>query len=116
MSVFDIDNKYPDDDFWIKEGFFDVRKPGIWIWSGPKHLHWNISDTGTCWGNVNIQVIYTKYKKDFTITLGNTGLFGDHDNELEFETLVLQNPTQQEIEMALSKEFLSSRLTYKHNK
>lgn len=114
MSVFDIDNKYPDDNFWIKEGFFDVRKPGIWIWSGPKYLHWNISDTGTCWGNVNIQVIYTKSNKDLTIALGNTGLFGG-TQEVEFETLVLQNPTQQEIEMSLSKDFLSSRLTYKHN-
>lgn len=115
MSVFDVDNKYPDENFWRENGFIYIGKPGIWLWNGPKHLHWNISDTGTCWGNVNIQVIYTKSNKDLTIALGNTGLFGDHDNEVEFETLVLHNPTQQEIEMSLSKDFLSSRLTYKHN-
>lgn len=114
MSIFDTDNKYPDDNFWKERGFFDLRKPGIWIWGGPKHLHWDISETGTRWGNVNIQVIYAKYKKDFVITLGNTGLFGDHDNEVEFDPVELHNPTRQEIEMALTEKFLSSRLTYKH--
>lgn len=114
MGLLDIEDKYPDDNFWLEEGFFDIRKPGIWIWAGPKHLHWDISDTGTRWGNVNILVKYNKYKKDLEITLGNTGLFGDYDNEVEFEPLVLQNPTQQEIEMALTEKFLSSRLTYKH--
>ena len=114
MSIFDTDNKYPDDNFWLEEGFFDIRKAGIWIWSGPKHLHWKISDTWSRWGNVNIQVVYNKYKKDLKITKGHTGLFGDYDNEVEFEPLVLQNPTQQEIEMALTEKFLSSRLTSKH--
>jgi hypothetical protein len=114
MSIFDTDNKYPDDNFWRKNGFIYIGKPGIWIWCGPRLLHWDISDTGTRWGNVNIQVIYAKYKKDFVITLGNTSLFGDHNDEVEFETLVLQNPTQQEIEMALTEKFLSGRLTYKH--
>ena len=114
MSIFDTDGKYPDDNFWLENGFFDLHKPGIWIWSGPRHLHWDLSGTGTRWGNVNIQVIYNKYKKDLKITKGHTSLFGDCDNEVEFEPLILQNPTQQEIEMALTDKFLSSRLTYKY--
>ena len=113
-SIFDTENIYPNDDFWLEEGFFNLRKRGLWIWSGARHLHWNISDTGTRWANVNIQVIYDKYKKDLKITKGNTGLFGDCDNEVEFEPITLHKPTQQEIEMALSSKFLSSRLTYKH--
>lgn len=111
MSVFDIDNKYPDDDFWIKEGFFDVRKPGIWIWSGPKYLHWNISDTGTSWGNVRICAEYEKFKKTLKIFQGSSSFYYD---ELDFDPVELHNPTQQEIEMALTVDFLSSRLTYKY--
>lgn len=114
MSIFDTDGKYPDDNFWREKEFFDIRKPGIWIWNGPKYLHWNTTNTTTCWGNVNIRVTYHKYKKDLEITLGNTGLFGDHDDEVEFEPFILHRPTCQEIELALTNEFLSSRLTYKY--
>ena len=114
MSLLDIEDKYPDDNFWLENGFFDLHKPGIWMWCGPRHLHWNLSGTGTRWGNVNIRVMYHKYKKEFEITKGHTGLFGDCDNEVEFEPLILYRPTQQEIEMALTDDFLSSRLTYKN--
>lgn len=116
MSVLDIEDKYPDCNFWLERGFVDLRRPGIWIWCGPRHLHWDISGTETRFGNVNIRVIYNKYKKEMEIAKGHTGLFGDYDNEVEFEPLVLYKPTQQEIEMALTDNFLSSRLTYKHNK
>lgn len=114
MSILDIEDKYPDDNFWFENGFFDLRNPGIWMSCDPRHLHWNLSGTGTRWGNVNIRVIYRKYKKELEITKGNTGLLGDCDNEVEFEPLVLHNPTQHEIEMALTDDFLSSRLTYKY--
>lgn len=114
MSIFDTENIYPNDDFWFENGFIDLRKMGIWIWCGPKHLHWDISDMGTRFGNVNIMVKYNKYKKDLEITLGDTGLFGDCDDEVDFEPIELHKPTQLEIEMALSEEYLSSRLTYKH--
>ena len=77
-------------------------------------MHWDLSSTATRWGNVNIRVIYNKYKKDLEIAKSHTGLFGDCDNEVEFEPIVLHKPTQQEVEMVLSNEFLSSRLTYKH--
>lgn len=114
MSIFDTDNKYPDDNFWREQRFTSLRNAGLWVWYGPRHLHWKISDTWSRWGNVNIRVIYNKYKKDLEIALGNTGLFGDHDNEVEFEPIILHNPTQQEIELALTDNFLSSRLTHKH--
>ena len=113
-SIFDTEEIYPNDDFWLEKGFFDIKKSGLWIWSGIRHLHWDISDTGTRFGNVNIQVIYHKYKKDLEITKGHTGLFGDCDNEVEFKSLILHKPTQHEIELALTDDFLSSRLTYKH--
>jgi hypothetical protein len=115
MGIFDTENIYPNDDFWLENGFVNLRKPGIWIWCGPKLLHWNLSGAGTRWGNVNIRVIYNKYKKELEIAKSHTGLFGDYDNEVEFETIELHNPTQQEIKMALSQEYLSSRLTYKFN-
>lgn len=114
MSLLDIEDKYPDDNFWLEKGFVNLHKPGIWIWCGPRRLHWNLSGTGTRWGNVNIRVMYYKYKKELEIAKSHTGLFGDCDNEVEFEPLVLHKPTQQEIELALTDDFLSSRLTYKY--
>lgn len=114
MSLLDIEDKYPDNNFWLENGFVDLHKPGIWIWCGPRYLHWKISDTWSRWGNVNIRVKYYKYKKELEIAKGHTGLFGDCDNEVEFEHLMLQNPTQHEIEMALTDDFLSSRLTHKN--
>ena len=114
MSLLDIEDKYPDNNFWLERGFVDIHKPGIWIWCGPRLLHWDLSGTGTRWGNVSIRVLYNKYKKELEIAKGHTGLFGDYDNDVEFEPLILHKPTQQEIEMALTDNFLSSRLTYKH--
>lgn len=114
MGLLNIEDKYPDDNFWREQSFTSLRNPGIWVWYGPRHLHWDLSGTGTRWGNVNIRVIYDKYKKDLKITKGNTALFGDCDNEVEFEPIVLHKPTQREIEMALTNDFLSSRLTYKY--
>lgn len=114
MSLLDIEDKYPDDNFWREQGFTSLRNPGIWVWYGPRHLHWNISGTGTRFGFVNIRIIYDKYSKDLEITIGNTSLFGDCDNEVEFEPIILRKPTQTEVEMVLSDEFLSSRLTHKH--
>lgn len=35
-------------------------------------------------------------------------------DEVDFEPIELHNPTQHEIELALTDDFLSSRLTYKH--
>lgn len=109
-----MEDKYPDDNFWRENRFVDLKKQGIWIYCGPKHLHWGVSDSTVRFGNVNIRVIYNKYKKELEIVKGYTGLFGDCDNEVEFEPIVLHKPTQQEIEMALTNDFLSSRLTYKH--
>lgn len=114
MSLLDIEDKYPDNNFWLEKGFVDLRKPGIWIWCGPRHLHWKVSDTWSRWGNVNIRVMYHKYKKELEIAKSHTGLFGDCDNDVEFEPLVLHKPTQHEIEMALTDDFLSSRLTHKN--
>ena len=111
MSIFDTENIYPDDNFWLENEFFDLKKTGIWMWSGNRHLHWNISDTGTCWGNVRIYVEYKKYSKTLRIFQGESSFYRD---DVDFEPIILHKPTQQEIEMALSKEFLSSRLTYKH--
>lgn len=113
-SIFDTENIYPNNDFWLENGFVDLHKPGIWIWCGPRLLHWDLSGTGTRWGNVNIRVLYNKYKKELEIAKGHTGLFGDCDNEVEFEPLILHKPTQQEIELALTDDFLSSRLTHKN--
>lgn len=115
MSIFDTENIYPNDNFWLEQGFTNLRNPGLLVWYGPRHLHWNISGAGTRFGFVNIRVIYNKYNKDLKITIGNTSLFGDCDDEVDFEPIELHNPTQQEIEMALSQEYLSSRLTYKLN-
>lgn len=114
MSLLDLEDKYPDNNFWLERGFIDIHGPGIWIWCGPRHLHWKMSDTWSRFGFVNIRVIYNKYNKDLEIAKGHTGLFGDCDNEVEFETLVLHKPTQQEIEMTLTDDFLSSRLTHKN--
>ena len=110
-SIFDTENIYPDDDFWLEEGFFNLKKRGVWINSYTKHLHWDLSDTGTRWGNVRIYVEYHKYSKMLTIIQHTSSFYYD---EVDFEPIELHNPTQQEIEMVLSTGYLSSRLTYKH--
>lgn len=111
MSLLDTENIYPNDDFWDELGFLNLKSPGIWINSCTKHLHWKISDTGSRWGNVKIYVEYHKYSKMLTIFQGESSFSYD---EVDFEPIKLHKPTQQEIEMALSEEYLSSRLTYKH--
>lgn len=111
MSIFDTEEIYPNDDFWLEEGFFNLKKGGVWMNTYTKHLHWKISDTGSRWGNVKIYVEYHKYSKMLTIFQGVSSFYYD---EVDFEPIEYHNPTQQEIEIALSEEFLSSRLTYKH--
>lgn len=54
MSIFDTENTYPNDDFWLEKGFVDLKKRGVWINAYKKHLHWEISDTGTRWGGIYI--------------------------------------------------------------
>ena len=112
MSIFDTENIYPDDNFWIEEGFIDLRRSrGVWINTYKKHLHWEISDTGTRWGSVHIYVEYNKYSKVLEIIQHSHSLYYD---EVDFEPIKLYKPTLQEIKMALSVEYLSSRLTYKY--
>lgn len=110
-SIFDTENIYPDDDFWLEEGFFNLKKRRVWMNSYTKHLHWKISDTGSRWGNIKIYVEYHKHSKMLTIFQGESSLYHD---EVDFEPIELHNPTQHEIELALTDDFLSSRLTYKH--
>jgi len=110
-SIFDTENIYPDDDFWLEMGFLNLKKRGMWIDSHSEHLHWDISDTGTCWGNIRIYVEYHKYSKMLIIIQHTASFYYD---KVDFKTVKLHNPTQQEIKMVLSKEYLSSRLTYKH--
>ena len=111
MSLLDIEDKYPDNNFWLEEGFVDLKSRGFWINSYTKHLHWKISDTGTHFGNVTIYVEYNKYSKVLVIIQHSHSFYYD---EVYFEPIKLHKPTQQEIKMVLSKEYLSSRLTYKY--
>ena len=112
MSLLDIENIYPNDDFWDELGFVNLKSRGIRITSYTKHLHWDLSDTGTRWGNITIYVEYREYNKVLYITQHTHSFYYD---EVDFESIILHNPTQQEIKMALSQEYLSSRLTYKFN-
>lgn len=111
MSVLDIEDKYPNEDFWLEEGFVDLKKRGVWINTYKKHLHWNISGTETRWRNVYIYVEYNKYSKVLVIIQHSCSFYCD---EVDFEPIELHKPTQHEIELALTDDFLSSRLTYKH--
>ena len=111
MSIFDTENTYPNDDFWLEKGFVDLKKRGVWINAYKKHLHWEISDTGTRWGGIYIYVEYNKYSKVLEIIQHSQSFYY---NEVNFEPIKLHKPTQREIEMALSEEYLSSRLTYKY--
>ena len=111
MSIFDTEDIYPNDDFWLELGFVDLKRQGLWANVYNKHLHWDLSDTGTRWGNIKIYVEYRKYSKKLIIIQHSHSSYYD---EVNFEPIKLHKPTQREIEMALSKEFLSSRLTYKH--
>lgn len=111
MSVLDTEDKYPDEDFWLEMGFIDAKRRGVWLNGYNKYLHWNTTGTGTSWGNVRIYVEYEKFRKTLKIFQGSSSYYYD---ELDFEPIELDNPTRLEIEMALSSEFLSSRLTYKY--
>ena len=111
-SIFDTEEIYPNDDFWLEEGFNDIKKFGLWIGVYSKHLHWDVPSTGTRWGNVKIYVEYNKYSKVLKIEQHQASIYYD---VVDFEpTIELHKPTQQEIKMVLSEEYLSSRLTYKH--
>lgn len=110
-SIFDTENIYPDDDFWLEMRFLNLKKRGMWIDSHNEYLHWDTSDTNTCWGTVRIYVEYHKYSKMLIIIQHTSSFYYD---KVHFKTVKLHNPTQQEIKMVLSKEYLSSRLTYKH--
>ena len=115
-SIFDTENIYPDDDFWLEMGFLNLKKRGMWIDSHNEQLHWVVSNTETCWtcqGTVRIYVEYHKYSKALIIIQHTSSFYYD---EVDFKPIKLHNPTQQEIKMVLSKDYLSSRLTYKHNK
>lgn len=111
MSVLDIEDKYPDEDFWSEMGFIDLKKRGLWITSDTKHLHWDLSDTDTRFGTIRIYGEYNKYSKVLIIIQHTSSFYYD---EVDFESIKLHKPTQQEIKMVLSEEYLSSRLTYKH--
>lgn len=111
MSALDIEDKYPDEDFWLGMGFIDASRRGVWLHGFNKYLHWNTFGTGTSWGNVRIYAEYEKFKKTLKIFQGASSFYYD---ELDFDPVELHNPTQQEIEMALTDDFLSSRLTYKY--
>jgi len=110
-SIFDTEDIYPNDDFWLELGFLNLKSREIWITSRVKYLHWDISDTSTRWGNVMIYVEYNEHSKVLIISQHSSSFYYD---EVDFEPIILHKPTQQEIEIALSKESLSSRLTHKH--
>ena len=38
MSIFDTENIYPNDDFWLEMGFFDVKRRGVWLNGYNKYL------------------------------------------------------------------------------
>lgn len=114
MSIFDTENIYhiyPDNVFWLEKEFVDLKRSGVWINIYNEYLSWKISDTGTRWGYIRIYAEYNKYSKILKIIQNCTSNYYD---EVDFEPIILHNPTQQEIKMVLSKEYLSSRLTYKH--
>lgn len=111
MSIFDTEEIYPNDDFWLEEGFIDLKERELWITSDTKHLHWDLSGTGTRWGSVRIYAEYRKYSKVLIIIQHTSSFYYD---EVDFEPIKLHKPTQQEIKMVLSEEYLSNRLTYKH--
>lgn len=50
MSALDIEDKYPDEDFWLGMGFIDASRRGVWLHGFNKYLHWNTFGTGTSWG------------------------------------------------------------------
>ena len=115
ISIFDtenIENIYPNDDFWNELSFLNLKRRELWIASYAKHLHWDLSGAGTRWGNIRIYIEYRKYSKVLYITQHSSSFYYD---EVDFEPIILHNPTQQEIKMAQSQEYLSSRLTYKFN-
>lgn len=113
MSILDTENIniYPNDDFWDELGFVNLKSRGLRINSYNKYLHWDLSGTGTRWGNITIYVEYREYGKVLYITQHTHSYYYD---EVDFESIILHNPTQQEIKMVLGKEYLSSRLTYKY--
>lgn len=39
MSIFDTEEIYPNDDFWLEKGFFNPKNRGAWMNSYNKHLH-----------------------------------------------------------------------------
>lgn len=113
MSLLDIEDKYLSEDFWLEMGFIDAKRRGVWLNGYNKYLRWNLSNTETRWGNVRIYVEYEKFRKTLKIFQGTSSYYYD---ELDFEPIELDNPSRLEIELALTDEFLSSRLTYKYNK
>lgn len=102
MSILDTENIYPNDDFWLEDGFVDIKSQGLWINTYKKHLSWSISDTETCWGNMWIYVEYNKYSKVLKI-IQHSGSF--YYGEVDFEPIILHKPSQHEIEMALTDDF-----------
>ena len=110
MGIFDTEDIYPNDDFWLEEGFFNLKRRGTWINIYTKHLHWDV-DTCTRWGYIKICVEYNKYSKILKIV---QRCASNYYEEVDFEPIILHKPTHQEIQMALTDNFLSSRLTYKH--
>lgn len=111
MSIFDTENIYPNDDFWSELGFIKLEHREIWITSCAKYLRWDLSGTGTRWGNIRIYVEYREYSKALNIIQHSSSFYYD---EVDFEPIILHKPTQREIELALTDDFLSSRLTYKN--
>ena len=111
MSIFDTENIYPNDDFWDELGFIKLKSREIWITSHNKYLRWDLSGTGTRWGYVRIYIEYREYSEVLNIIQHSSSFYYD---EVDFEPIILHKPTQQEIRMALSEEYLNSRLTYKY--
>lgn len=111
MSILDIEDKYPDIDFWLKQGYIRLKHQRMWANLHTKHLHWNISSTETRWGTVRIYAEYNECSKILRIIQHRSSFYY---GEVDFEPIIIIKPTQADVEMALSKEFLSSRLTYKH--
>lgn len=114
MSLLDIEDKYPDDS-WLKKRFIYVGIYRAWLLTTVKYLSWVApNNSNTVHRNLTFKIAYKEDGKILTIKCDD--FIHWPKSYVKFDEVVLHNPTQQEIEMAMTDEFLSSRITYKSNK
>lgn len=114
MSLLDIEDKYPDE-AWLKKRFVYVAMYRSWQQSFGKWLSWEVpNNSKVVHRNLYFKIVYKEDSKTLTINCDDFARWIKCC--VKFDEVVLHNPTQREIEMAMTDEFLSSRIIYKSDK